>query len=117
MRRKVINKPKFLRFDWLKQEKLIDLKRMLKHQKFEKFLNLIGNNYPNLVRVFSKNRTFEGDLMWTYVKGVDIDITPIIWTATIGLKNSRTKFGKGNTRSLEDSKRSNFVFFFFFFFF
>jgi len=50
--RKVIISPKFLRMEWLKEEKLDEVRDSLKHQKLEKFLKLSGNTYLDLVKVF-----------------------------------------------------------------
>lgn len=105
---KIINSSKFLRFEWLEQEEMNDVRRMLKHQNLEKFLNLTGNIYPNLVRVIFASLTFEGHLMWSHVKGVDRNITPAIWITLTGLKNARRKVGKANIGSLEDYNKIQF---------
>jgi len=84
------------------------VKRMLKHQKLENFLNLLGNLYPNLVRVFFTNLSFEDEVMYSHVKGVDMEITPPIWTVVVGLKNTKRIIGKGNTRSLKDYNKNQF---------
>jgi len=55
-----------------------------------------GNIFPNLVKVFYTNITFEGRKMSSHVKGVDMEIT------LTGLKYSREKVDKGNTNALED---------------
>jgi len=65
--------------EWLEQEKLDNVKRMLKHQKLEKFLNWTGNLYPYLVRVFFTNLSFDDATMYSHVKGVDMAITDEVW--------------------------------------
>ena len=53
--RKVIISPKMLSLDWLKEEKLGEVRNMLKFQKLDQFLKLTGNTYPYLVKVFLTN--------------------------------------------------------------
>lgn len=77
--RKIINSPKFLMFASLKLEKILDVRRMLKHPK------LTRNIYLDLVQVFFTNLTFEGDSMWNHVKGVHMEI-PFVWTAMTRFK-------------------------------
>jgi len=83
--------------EWLEQENLNNVKRML-----EKFLNLTGNLYPNLVRVFFTNLSFEDDIMCSHVKGVDMVITNDVWIVVTCLKSTSRIVGKGNTASLEN---------------
>ena len=52
---KKINNPKVVCFDWLKSQKLDNVRRLLKDQSLRKFLELKGNIYPDLVRVFYTN--------------------------------------------------------------
>ena len=49
---KVINNPKVVCFDWLKSQKLYNVRRLLKDQSLRKFLEMKGNIYPDLIRVF-----------------------------------------------------------------
>lgn len=72
---KVINIPKFLRFEWLEEENLNNIKRLQKYKKVDKFLNLTGNLYLDLVRVFFTNLSFVDEIMCSHVKGVDMVIT------------------------------------------
>jgi len=73
--RRVITSPKFLRMDWLEEEKLDEVRELLKHQKLERFLNLSRNLYPDLVKVFFTNLWFDDDdVMYSQVKGVDMAI-------------------------------------------
>ena len=51
---KVINNPKVVCFDWLKSQKLDNVRRLLKDQSLRKFLEMKGNIYPNLIRVFTQ---------------------------------------------------------------
>ena len=70
---KVINNPKVVCFDWLKSQKLDNVRRLLKDQSLRKFLEMKGNIYPDLIRVFYKNLKFEGNNLVSHVKGVDMD--------------------------------------------
>ena len=56
---KVINNPKVVCFDWLKSQKLDNVRRLLKDQSLRKFLEMKGNIYQDLVRVFYTNLKFE----------------------------------------------------------
>jgi len=96
-----------MRVEWPKQENLNNVKRMLKHQKLEKILNLTGNLYPDLMRVFFTNLSFEDVVMYSHVKGVDMDITLTVWTTIVGLKNTGRTVGKGNTNSLENYNKNH----------
>ena len=50
--RKIIISPKVLSLEWLKEERLNEVRDMLKFQKLDRFLKLTGNTYPDLVKVF-----------------------------------------------------------------
>ena len=89
VRRKAINNPKFLRMEWLEEEKLDDVRRMLKHQKLERFLNMTWNLCPYLVRVFFTNLSFDDEAMYSHIKGVDMAITNEVWLVVAGLRNTR----------------------------
>jgi len=65
---KKINNPKVVCFDWLKSKKLDNVRRLLKDQSLRKFLEMKGNIYPNLVRVFYTNLKFEGNNLVSHVK-------------------------------------------------
>ena len=69
----------------------------LKEQLLRRFLELSGNIYPNLVRVSYTNLQFNGDILVSHVKGVDLEITNEVWKAVTGLKFSGLKINKGNT--------------------
>jgi len=51
----VINNPKVISFGWLKSQKLDDVRRLLKEQLLKRFLEMKGNIYPGLIRVFYTN--------------------------------------------------------------
>lgn len=87
MRRKQINIPKVLDFNWLKSEKLDETRSALKHQKLKKLLELTGNVYPDLVKVFYTNLTLDGKNIVSYVKGI---------------KYSGLKVGKGDTSGIQE---------------
>ena len=53
--RKQVNAPKVLEFSWLREENLTEAKTLLKHQKLKNFLEMTGNVYPDLVKVFYSN--------------------------------------------------------------
>jgi len=59
--RKVINNPKIVSFNWLKSQKLDDVRRLLKEQLLKRFLGMKGNIYPDLIQVFYTNLKFEGN--------------------------------------------------------
>jgi len=99
---KVINNPKVVCFDWLKSQKLDNVRRLLKDQSLRKFLEMKGNIYPDLIRVFYTNLKFEGNKLVSHVKGVDMEITYDVWTAVAGLKYSGLRINKGNLGAEED---------------
>jgi len=68
MSKKVINSPKFLSFNWLKKQNLKDVRKAFKHQKLQMFLEMNGNIFPNMVKVFYTNLNFEGEKMFLMSK-------------------------------------------------
>jgi len=100
--RKVINNPKVDSFSWLKSQKLDDVRRLLKEQLLKRFLEMKGNIYPNLIRVFYTNFKFEGNNLVSHVKGVDMEITHEVWVAVTGLKYAGLRINKGNIGVVED---------------
>jgi len=99
---KVINNPKVVCFDWLKSQKLDKVRKLLKDQSLRKFLEMKGNIYPDLIRVFYTNLKFEGNNLVSHVKGVDMEITHEVWAAVVGLKFSGLRIKKGNLGVVED---------------
>ena len=99
---KVINNPKVVSFDWLKIQKLDNVRMLLKDQSLIKFLEMKGNIYSDLIRVFYRNLKIEGNNLVSHVKGVDMEITYDVWTAVAGLKYSGLRINKGNLGVVED---------------
>ena len=99
---KKINNPKVVCFDWLKSQKLDNVRRLLKDQSLRKFMKMKGNIYPDLVRVFYTNLKFEGNNLVSHVKGVEMEITHEVWAAVTGLKFSGLRINKGNLGVVED---------------
>ena len=95
-------------FDWLKSQKLDNLRRLLKDQSLRKFLEMKGNIYPNLVRVVYTNLKFEGNNLVSHVKGVEMEITHEVWTAVAGLKFSGLRINQGNLGVVEDFNKIQF---------
>jgi len=58
--RKIVNTPKFVSFTWMKQQNLSTVRSLLNEQGLKRFLELTGNIYPNLVKVFYTNLQFNG---------------------------------------------------------
>ena len=52
---KIIKNPKLISFNWLKEQKLFEVRDLLKEQQPKRFLEMSGNIYPDLVRVFYTN--------------------------------------------------------------
>ena len=75
---------------------------MLKDQSLIKFLEMKGNTYPDLVRVFYTNLKFEGNNLVSHMKGVEMEITHEVWTTVVGLKFSGLRINKGNLGVVED---------------
>jgi len=103
--RKVINNQKVVYFSWLKSQKLDDVRRLLKEQLLKRCLEMKGNIYPDLIRVFYTNLKFEGNNLVSHVKGVDMEITYEVWAAVTGLKYARLRINKGNIGVVEDFKK------------
>jgi len=82
---KVINNPKVVSFDWLKSQKLDNVRRLLKDQSLRKFMEMKGI-YPDLIRVLYTNLKFDGNNLVSHVKGVDMEITYEVWIAVAGMK-------------------------------
>jgi len=100
--RKIVNTPKFVSFTWMKQQNLTMVRSLLKEQRLKRFLELSGNIYPNLVKVFYTNVQFNGDTINSHLKGVDIVITNDVWIVITGLKYSRLRINKENLGDIEE---------------
>ena len=98
---KVINNPKIVSFDWLKNQKLDNVRKLLKDQLLRRFLEKKGNIYPDLIRVFYTDLKFEGNNLVSHVKGVDMEITHDVWVAVTGLKYVGLRINKGNLGVVE----------------
>ena len=68
----------------------------------KRFLEITGNIYLDLVKVFYTNLTFHGDSFVSHVKGVDMVITNEVWYVVTGLKSSGLIINRGNLGILED---------------
>jgi len=106
--RKIVNTPKLVSFTWMKQHNLIVVRSLLKEQRLKRFLELSGNIYPDLVKVFYTNLQFNGDTLNSHVKGVDIVITNDVWAAITGLKFSGVRINKGNLGMIEEFNKMQF---------
>ena len=81
--RKNVNTPKVVSFTWMKQQKLDYVRSILKEQKLKRFLELTGNIYSDLVKVFYTNLHFDGDSFVSHVKDVDMIITSEVWSCLL----------------------------------
>jgi len=79
---------------WLKDEKLLEVRKRLKHQKLDKFLNLIERFHLDLVKVFFTNMEVDGKKMTSHVKGVHMEITYVVWKLVAGIKPIGPKWEK-----------------------
>jgi len=99
-RKKVIISPKMLSLDWLKEEKLGEVRNMLKFQKLDQFLKLTGNTYPDLVKVFLTNMWYDDECLYSQVKGIDFAINEYVWMSVTGLNNEGVVVTRGNSADL-----------------
>ncbi|QCE03633.1 hypothetical protein DEO72_LG8g1658 [Vigna unguiculata] len=60
--------------------------KLLSFHHLETFVQLTGDIYPNLVSVFYANLACEEDLLNSHVKGVNIVLTPDVWTSIVGFR-------------------------------
>jgi len=98
----VINNPKVVSFDWLKSQKLDNVRSLLNDQSLRNFFEMKGNIYPDLIRVFYTNLKFEGNNLVSHVKGVEMEITNDVWTTVAGLKYVGLRINNGNLGLVED---------------
>jgi len=94
MSRKVINTPKLLSFNWLKKQNLREVRKALRNHNLRRFLDMNGNIFPNLVKVFYTNLIVDGENMYSHVKRINMKITLVLWTAIIGLNFSGARVSK-----------------------
>jgi len=92
----------------MKQQKLDSVRSVLKEQKLKMFLELTGNIYLDLVKVFYTNLSFDGDSLVSIVKGVDMIITSEVWSAVTELKSSGLRIIRGNLGVVEDFNKIQF---------
>jgi len=83
--KKVINNPKLITFNWLKEQKVMEVRSLQKEPLLKRFLEMFGNIYPDLVRVFYTNFQIIGDSICSDVKGVDMEITHYVTTIILML--------------------------------
>jgi len=103
-----VNTPKVVSFTWLKHQKLDSVRSILKEQKLKRFLELTGNIYPDLVKVFYTNLNFDGDSLVSHVEGVDMIVTSEVWSAVTRLKSSGLRINRGNLGAVEDFNKIQF---------
>jgi len=98
--RKIIISPKMLSLDWLKEEKLVEVRSMLKFQKLDQFLNLTRNTYPYLVKVFLTNIWYDDECVYSQVKEIDFAINEEVWMNVTRLNNDGAVVTRGNSADL-----------------
>ena len=100
--RKSVNTPELVSFTWMKQQNLNTVRSLLKERRLKHFLELTGNIYPDLVKVFYTKLQFNGDSLVSHVKGVDMVITNDVWAVVAGLKFSGLRINRGNLGVVEE---------------
>jgi len=108
MSRKQINIPKVLEFSWLKNENLNETRTALKHQRLKQLLEMTGNVYPDLVKVFYTNLTLDGKNLVSYMKWTKMKITNEVWNLVVGIKYAGLKVGKGNTNGIQEFNKTQY---------
>ena len=106
--RKLINTPKIISFNWIKDQKLLELRSLLKNQVLKRFLEMTGNIYPYLVRVSYTNLQVVDNNICSHVKGVNMEITQEVWTAITGLKYAGLRINKGNICAVNEVNKMQF---------
>jgi len=74
----------------------------------KRFLEMSGNIYPDLIRVFYTNLQFVGNNLVSHVKRVDMEVTHEVWTAITGLKYAGLQINKGNISVVEEFNKIQF---------
>jgi len=105
---KNVNTPKVVSFTWMKQQKLDSVRNILKEQKLKRFLELTGNIYHDLVKVFYTNLHLDGDALVSHVKGVDMIISSEVWSTVTGLESFGLRINRGNLGVVEDFNKIQF---------
>ena len=106
--RKQVCVPRWLRYSWLRDEGFGAILANLKHQKLKAFVELSGQIYPDLVKVFFTNLLFKNNVLLTHVKGVRIEITHQVWKDVVGFKPRGVQVRKGETRSVQDFNKMDY---------
>jgi len=106
--RKSVNTPKLVSFTWIKQQNLSTVRSLLKEQRLKRFLELTGNIYLDLVKVFYTNLKFDSNSLVSHVKGVDMEITNDVCSAVTELKYSGRRINKGNLGIVEEFNKIQF---------
>jgi len=73
---------------------------MLKFHKLDQFLNLTGNTYPDLVKVFLTNMWYDDECVYSQVKRIDFAINEEVWMNVTGLNNEGAIVTRGNFADL-----------------
>jgi len=94
--------------EWLREEKLDEVRDMLKFQKLDRFLKLTGNTYPDLVKVFLTNMWHDEENLYSQVKGIDIAINKEVWLSVTSLRNEGATVSRGNTSELGNFNKVQF---------
>jgi len=92
----------------MKQQNLNTVRSLLKEQTLNRFLELSGNIYPDLMNVFYTNLQFNGDSLISHVKGVEMVITNEVWATVAGLKLSELRINRGNLGIVEEFNKMQF---------
>jgi len=106
--RKIIITSKVLSLEWLKKEKLDEVRDMLKFEKLDRFLKLTGNTYPDLVKVFLTNIWYDKENLYSQVKGINIAINEAVSLSVTGLRNDGATVSRGNTSELGNFNKVQF---------
>jgi len=106
--RKMINNPKIISFNWMKEQKLLEVSSLLKEQMLKRFLGMTRNIYPDFVRVFYTNFQIVGNNICSHVRGVDMEITQDVRTAITCLKDADLRITKGNVGVVDEFNKMQF---------
>jgi len=61
--RKVINNPKLISFAWMEQEKLMEVRNLLKEQMLKRFMEISGNVWKHISK-FGKSILHKSSIRW-----------------------------------------------------